>query len=125
MTNPSRRIWLRRAYEPPSRNDGHRVLVDRLWPRGVTKQALRIDSWMRALAPSDELRRWFGHDPARWGEFRTRYRRELVAPSGDAAREFAELVDLVAAGRVTLVYAAADTAHNNAVALREVLAESA
>jgi uncharacterized protein YeaO (DUF488 family) len=103
--------------------DGHRVLVDRLWPRGVTKEALHVHEWTRALAPSDELRHWFGHDPARWDEFRTRYRAERAAASGDAARELAALVDHVRDGRVTLVYAAADAEHNNAVVLREVLAE--
>src|SRR5690242_1479296 len=86
------RIRLRRAYEPPGPDDGQRVLVDRLWRRGVTKASLRLDAWMRDVAPSDELRRWFGHDPARWQEFARRYRRELASnpdalvPLLDAAR---------------------------------------
>ena len=77
LIHMSPRIWIRRAYEPPSLVDGHRVLVDRLWPRGISKTELRIDTWARDVAPSDELRRWFGHDATRWNEFRTRYRREL------------------------------------------------
>ena len=68
-------IWIRRAYDPPTHNDGYRVLVDRVWPRGVAKEQASIDEWQREVAPSTELRRWFGHDPARWDEFRSRYRR--------------------------------------------------
>lgn len=123
LIHMSPRIWIRRAYEPPSLVDGHRVLVDRLWPRGISKTELRIDTWARDVAPSDELRRWFGHDATRWNEFRTRYRRELEAHTGAAAVEFAALVDRVAAGRVTLVFGARDRRHNNAVVLREVLEE--
>ena len=89
LIHMSPRIWIRRAYEPPSLVDGHRVLVDRLWPRGISKTELRIDTWARDVAPSDELRRWFGHDATRWNEFRTRYRRELEAHTGAAAVEFA------------------------------------
>lgn len=117
----SRRIWIRRAYDPPSQVDGHRVLVDRLWPRGISKTRMRIDAWARHVAPTDELRHWFDHDPNRWDEFRTRYQRELEARTGEAALEFAALVEHAAAGRITLVYGARDTEHNNAVALREVL----
>lgn len=117
----SRRIWIRRAYEPPSPVDGHRVLVDRLWPRGIGKTQLHIDTWARQLAPSDELRRWFDHDPNRWDEFRARYQRELDTRTGEAALEFAALIDHAATGRITLVYGARDTQHNNAVALRELL----
>jgi uncharacterized protein YeaO (DUF488 family) len=120
----SGQVWLRRAYDPPSPVDGTRVLVDRLWPRGVSKAQLRIDTWARDLAPSDELRHWFGHDPERWDEFRDRYRRELeTQPDGSrATAELASLVALVVAGRrVTLVYGAHDSEHNNAVALRELL----
>lgn len=119
----SRRIWIRRAYEPASPVDGHRVLVDRLWPRGISKTQLRIDTWARDLAPTDELRRWFGHDPTRWDEFRTRYRRELAAHTGAATLEFAALIDRVSTGRVTLVFGAHDAQHNNAVVLRELLEE--
>ena len=111
------RIRLRRAYDPPVPEDGHRVLVDRIWPRGITKEAARIDAWLREVAPSGELRRWFGHDPARWPEFRRRYRGELEA-NPEA------LAPLLAAARqdtLTLVYGARDERHNQAVVLREVL----
>ncbi|CAN5903314.1 DUF488 domain-containing protein [soil metagenome] len=113
----SARIWLRRAYEQPTRNDGCRVLVDRIWPRGVSKDDAAIDWWARDLAPSDDLRRWFRHDPHRWGEFHRRYRIEL----DDHADTLEALSDRVAQGRVTLVYAARDRQHNNAVVLRDVL----
>jgi uncharacterized protein YeaO (DUF488 family) len=115
----SARIWIRRAYDAPIRNDGYRVLVDRMWPRGVSKERARIDDWARDLAPSDELRRWFGHDPARWEEFQRRYRAELAHKNDELAR----LGGRVARGRVTLVYAARDQQHNNAVALQQVLEE--
>ena len=115
----SARIWLRRAYDAPARNDGYRVLVDRMWPRGVSKERARIDDWARDRAPSDELRRWFGHDPARWEEFQRRYRVELA----DRKDELARLCGQVARGRVTLVYAARDQQRNNAAALRQVLEE--
>lgn len=105
--------------------DGSRVLVDRLWPRGISKTKLRIDTWTRDLAPTDELRHWFGHDPTRWDQFRTRYREELVAQSGSAAIEFIGLIGRLASGRVTLVFGASDTQHNNAVVLREYLEERA
>ena len=108
----SPRIWIRRAYDPPSSVDGTRVLVDRLWPRGITKVDLRIDDWTRELAPSDDLRHWFGHDPDRWEEFRTRYRRELTSMSGEREVELERLVARVADGRVTLVFGARDEAHN-------------
>jgi uncharacterized protein YeaO (DUF488 family) len=111
------RIWTRRAYEPPRRNDGYRVLVDRVWPRGVSKEELAIDEWRRDLSPSRQLRKWFDHDPERWEGFQRRYARELQKKS-DAVRE---LVDRVERGRVTLVYGARDTDHNNAIALRAFL----
>jgi uncharacterized protein YeaO (DUF488 family) len=110
-------IDLKRAYEPPAKSDGRRILVDRVWPRGIARDDLRIDAWLRDLAPSTELRKWFGHDPRKWEEFKERYARELEQRS-DA------LDDLVAqarAGHVTLVFGAKDTEHNNAVALREHL----
>ena len=119
----SSRIWIRRAYDPPSPVDGHRVLIDRLWPRGINKRELRIDAWAREVAPSDDLRRWFAHDPARWDEFRARYRAELQAAGGDAAGQVDALLDRLAAGRVTLVFGARDAAHSNAVVLRELLEE--
>ncbi|HLK10761.1 MAG TPA: DUF488 family protein [Candidatus Binatia bacterium] len=109
-------VLVKRAYEPAAAEDGFRVLVDRLWPRGVTKAALALDAWVKEVAPSHELRRWFGHDPGRWREFVARYRRELRAPGARAA--IADLAARAARGRVTLVYGAADEAHNDAVVLR-------
>lgn len=114
-------IRVKRAYDPPSRHDGKRVLVDRLWPRGVSKTSLRIDEWRRDIAPTVELRRWFGHNPARYAEFRERYRKELVHHR-DA------LADLALASEkhvVTLVFAARDGDHCNASVLKELLDEVA
>lgn len=111
------RVRLKRAYEPPSAGDGTRILVDRLWPRGVSKADARLDGWMKDVAPSTELRKWFGHDPAKWGEFRRRYRDELAGHADDIER----LRALAAKGALTLVYSAHDEAHNDAVVLREVL----
>jgi len=112
-------LFLKRIHAPAAADDGCRVLVDRLWPRGVARADAGIDHWLRDLAPSTALRRWFGHDPQKWNEFRRRYRSELASPPACAA--FAQLRALVAGGRVTLLFAARDTAHNNAVALRELL----
>lgn len=111
-------ISLKRAYEPPRRADGRRVLVDRIWPRGVSRDALRLHAWVKDVAPSTALRAWFAHDPARWNPFRRRYFREL-----DARPEVVKcLVDAFGhAGRVTLVFGARDIEHNNAVALKEYL----
>jgi O-6-methylguanine DNA methyltransferase len=109
-------IRVKRVYDRPSRDDGVRVLVDRLWPRGVSKAAARVDAWLKDLAPSAALRTWFGHDPARWSEFRRRYHRELAAT--DARSELLELADGQA---LTLLFAAKDADHNNAVALRDYL----
>lgn len=111
------RIWIRRAYEPPTRNDGYRVLVDRVWPRGVSKEELEIDDWIRDLAPSTRLRKWFDHDPARWQEFQRRYFQELRGKKG----LIRGLLERIERGRVTLVYGARDPDHNNAVALRAFL----
>jgi len=111
------RVQTKRAYESPVAEDGTRVLVDRLWPRGLKKTDAAIDHWAKDLAPSTELRKWFGHDPARWEEFRRRYSEELREHREDLAR----LRDLARKGRVTLVYAAHDEAHNDAVVLREIL----
>jgi uncharacterized protein YeaO (DUF488 family) len=111
-------VRLRRAYETPSREDGLRVLVDRLWPRGLSKEGAAIDLWCKELAPSTELRRWFGHDPARWDEFRRRYEEELSRQSS----LLDELRQNAAGGRLTLVYAARDETHNQAVVLRDILA---
>jgi uncharacterized protein YeaO (DUF488 family) len=110
-------VHVKRVYEPPAADDGERVLVDRVWPRGVTKQAASLSLWMKDVAPSSELRKWFGHDPERWTEFRRRYRAEL-----DANKEpVNQLRDMVRHGAVTLVYGAHDEAHNQAVVLAEYL----
>src|SRR5690606_2066108 len=106
-------IHIKRVYESAETSDGQRVLIDRLWPRGVSKAEARLDLWLKDIAPSDELRKWFGHDPERWKEFQERYRAELK-DKGDA---IAELEGLLAKGKVTLLYGAHDEAHNNAVVL--------
>ncbi len=108
---------VKRAYDRVSRADGKRFLVDRLWPRGVSKAKLRIDSWLKEVGPSTELRKWFSHDPEKWDEFRKRYQRELDAHP-DA---WQSIVAAARLGPVTLVYSAHDIEHNNAVALREYL----
>jgi uncharacterized protein YeaO (DUF488 family) len=114
-------IKIKRVYEPPAPDDGQRVLVDRLWPRGLRREDARLDAWLREIAPSEELRRWFGHDPARWDEFQTRYRRELEDAERQAALE--ELRSRAQRGPLTLLFAAKDAEHCNAQVLREVLAE--
>ncbi len=110
-------IAIKRAYEPAGPGDGFRVLVDRLWPRGISKEKARIDLWMKDVAPSDGLRKWFAHDPAKWEEFRKRYGKEL---EGNADL-VAELADRAKKGKLTLVYGAKDTEHNQAVVLKECL----
>ena len=110
-------IRLKRAYEPPADSDGARVLVDRLWPRGVSKAEAKLDLWLKEIAPSTELRKWFGHDPARWSEFQRRYRGELK----QRPDEIAELQRLAERGPVTLIYSAHDERHNDAVVLRDFL----
>ncbi len=112
-------IGLRRVYDPPRRGEGRRVLVDALWPRGIRKDELRFDDWARDVAPSAELRRWYGHDPARWAEFRARYRRELAA-NGAAV---APLLAAARAGTLTLLFGARDAGHSNAAVLKEFLEE--
>ena len=112
-------IRIKRVYDPTSRADGHRVLVDRLWPRGLSKDAAHIDAWMKELAPSDELRRWFGHDPERFAEFRRRYRKELEQEP--ARTQLAGLTQHAASEQLTLVFGAKDVEHNNAVVLAEEL----
>jgi uncharacterized protein YeaO (DUF488 family) len=116
-TVPASHIRLKRVYEPPSPEDGVRVLVDRLWPRGLRKADAAIDRWMKDIAPSTELRQWFDHDPERWQEFRRRYARELR----QHATTIDELHELAQHKTVTLVFGARDEEHNDAVALREVL----
>jgi uncharacterized protein YeaO (DUF488 family) len=114
---PSLEIELKRAYEAPSGHDGLRILVERLWPRGLTKAEAAIDHWMKDLAPSSELRTWFGHRPDRWPEFRRRYRAELL--SNHAAVD--SLRALCAGQQVTFVFAAKDVDRNSAVVLKEFL----
>ncbi len=116
-------IKVKRAYEPPARGDGYRVLIDRLWPRGARKIALSLDAWTKDVAPSHTLRRWFAHDPRRWREFVARYRRELRAPAARATLK--DLARRAATGTVTLVYGARDEEHNDAVALRAAIARRA
>jgi len=108
---------LKRAYETPGSDDGIRVLIDRLWPRGVKKADAAIDEWMKEIAPSTELRKWFGHDPERWPEFRRRYRSEIR----QHPEEFDRLRTLAQHGCITLVYSAHDEAHNDAVVLKDML----
>jgi uncharacterized protein YeaO (DUF488 family) len=110
-------IRSKRAYDPPAAGDGHRVLIDHVWPRGIKRDALGLDEWARELAPSDDLRRWFGHDPERFDEFRARYRAELSPHRG----KLDELRSRARKGAVTIVYAARDSEHNNAVVLAELL----
>lgn len=110
-------IRLKRAYDPPSKTDGERILVERLWPRGVSKERAALDLWLKDVAPSPALRKWFGHDPARWERFEQRYWKEL-----DGRPEEVGLLRRKAKrGRVTLVYAAHDEEHNGALALKEYL----
>lgn len=110
-------IKVKRVYEPPAPDDGRRFLVDRLWPRGMKKEALQLDDWWKEVAPSDELRQWFGHDPARWEEFRRRYFAELEAKPA----AWQPLLEAARAGDVTLLFSARDEEHNNAVALKAFL----
>jgi uncharacterized protein YeaO (DUF488 family) len=110
-------IRIRRIYDPPAAADGRRVLIDRLWPRGLSRERARIDEWLKEIAPSDGLRKWFGHDPSRWEEFRKRYREELKSHDKLIERLRAEGKE----GTVTLLFAAKDEEHNNAVVVQEML----
>lgn len=110
-------VQIKRIYEAPARSDGLRVLVDRLWPRGVSKKAAALDLWVKEVAPSTELRKWFNHDPKRWADFRLRYRRELRKH----AKELQALKAHSAKRRITLLFGARDTEHNEAVVLQEAL----
>jgi uncharacterized protein YeaO (DUF488 family) len=112
-------IRVKRTYDPPARGDGWRVLVERLWPRGMKKEALAADAWLKEVAPSTELRKWFDHQVDRWDEFRRRYREELKAHP-DA---WQPIVDAGRRGTVTLLYSAHDTLHNGAIVLRDYLME--
>lgn len=113
-------IRTRRAYDDMAKDDGYRVLIDRLWPRGVTKDKLELDDWCKDVAPSDALRKWFGHDPDKWDEFQRRYQKEL-----DDCDAVADLIERVKKGRVTLIYGAKDETHNNAQVLRDYLRDKA
>ncbi len=112
-------IKVKRVYDPVEPDDGKRFLVERLWPRGIKKEALAMDGWLKEVAPSDRLRRWFGHDPKKWEEFRRRYFAELEAHP----EAWRPLLDAARAGNVTLLFSARDLIHNNAVALQAFLEE--
>lgn len=113
----ARDVRIKRIYDPVAPDDGYRVLIDHVWPRGVSKDRAQLDEWARELAPSDGLRRWFDHVPERFGEFRTRYAEELSAH----ADRLEDLANRAAAGPVTILYAARDREHNNAVVLGELI----
>lgn len=110
-------IKIKRVYETSDKNDSVRILIDRLWPRGLTKQKAKIDIWIKEIAPSSSLRKWFAHNPARWQEFKEKYQQELHSKK-DLLRE---VRDKVRRQKITLIYAAKDTQHNNAVVLKEYL----
>lgn len=116
-TVPASNVRLKRVYEPVASDDGIRILVDRLWPRGLSKTKARLDAWEKEIAPSPALRRWFGHDPARWSEFQLRYRAELR----DQNDKLDQLRALARKSTVTLVYGARDEVHNGAVVLRDII----
>lgn len=112
-------IQIKRVYDPPSRDDGARILAERLWPRGVKKESLHLDDWPKEIAPGTELRKWFQHDPAKWPEFQRRYRMELEGhPS-----VWQPILELAKKGKVTLLYSSHDAQHNNVVALKSFLEE--
>lgn len=112
-------ILLKRAYDKPGKADGFRVLVDRLWPRGIKKEDLRLDIWAKELAPSTELRKWFAHDPSKWTEFRKRYRSELRQTH--ASISIGEIITAANPSKtITLLYGAKDTEHNEAIVLRDM-----
>jgi uncharacterized protein YeaO (DUF488 family) len=117
ITNGIEMIKLKRAYDKPAKDDGERILVERLWPRGLTKEQAKLDLWLKDVAPSTELRKWFGHDPDRWIEFRQRYLKEL--------RQNTDMIKLLKRkakeGTITLIYAARDEEHNGALVLKQFL----
>ena len=113
----SPRLQVKRIYDPPARSDGFRVLVDRIWPRGLSKEAAKLDAWIKDVAPSAELRKWFGHEPSRWASFKRRYFREL----DEREEALEQLLEGCTARTLTLLFAAKDPEHNNAVALKEYL----
>lgn len=110
-------IQIKRAYEAYSPTDGKRILIDRLWPRGISKEEVKLDLWLKDIAPSTELRQWFGHDPAKWREFKKRYISEIKSNT----QALSQIQTLVKKGKVTLVYGAKDEEHNDAVVLKEYL----
>jgi uncharacterized protein YeaO (DUF488 family) len=110
-------IRIKRVYEEPDEEDGTRILVDRLWPRGLTKEKAKVDLWLKGIAPSTELRKWFAHDPAKWTEFQVRYKKEI----NDNKEQLSLLKQAVAKGPATLVYGARDQEHNEAVVLQGLL----
>jgi len=112
-------LYVKRIYEVPKTKDGTRYLVERLWPRGMKKENLKMDAWLKEVAPSSELRRWFGHDLAKWDEFQRRYRAELDENPG----AWKQLLEAARQGNVTLLYSARDTEHNNAIVLKASLEE--
>jgi uncharacterized protein YeaO (DUF488 family) len=112
-------IQIKRVYDPCAKEDGARFLVERLWPRGMKKEAMQMEAWCKNLAPSGDLRRWFSHDPLKWKEFQRRYRAELA----DNPAAFQLLFDAARHGNITLLYSAHDTEHNSAVALKSYLEE--
>ncbi len=111
------RVRLKRPYEPPAASDGTRVLIDRLWPRGVRKDAAALDLWLKDIGPSTELRKWFGHEPSRWAEFRRRYADEIE----QKPQLLAQLRDIARQGVLTMVYSAHDEQHNDALVLQELI----
>ena len=116
-------VTMKRIYDGAAATDGYRVLVERLWPRGVSKEAAHLDAWEKGIAPSDELRRWYGHDPTKWEEFQTRYEQELTDPA--AQKILDDLAERARHGTVTLVYAAREGEISNAAVLQRLLAERA
>jgi uncharacterized protein YeaO (DUF488 family) len=123
MTKQKVTVALKRVYDESAPGDGTRVLVERLWPRGLSRERAHIDLWLKEIAPSRELRTWFGHDPEKFAEFRRRYEDELASQTGQAA--LTKLRDLARQGPVTLVFAARDTQHSNAAVLRDLLLQGA
>ncbi len=115
--SPKRTIHLKRAYDPPAPADGRRILVERLWPRGVTKEAAQLDAWVKEISPSPELRKWYAHDPEKWPEFQRRYRAELESNRSGIE----ELRQAMGTGAVTFVFAAKDPERNSATVLRDFL----
>ena len=120
MNNVSADVRIKRVYDPVATEDGYRVLIDHIWPRGISRERAHLDEWARELAPSDELRRWFDHVPERFPEFRARYRKELA----ERREQMNALEARAERGRLTIIYAASDPEHNNAVVLEELLRSS-